>query len=618
MMNTKLILALAGAAVLLPTVAAAQGGTCTMGTPCVGGTPTLPQIPLPGAYGQSVVELHVGPVLTTGVQDGVALTDTGSLVVVRSPMFAAAVQRVATDVVDFAATTPEAGRRAFVVTVGPDGLRLGELSAGGVGTLGATLEFANVLDEGTWSGATKVDVVEQDGVLYIAGSSESQLCRATYEPESAVYTAYDDWRCPSDIEFLALAELSSAKAGPELVWGTSALLSLHGEFEAQDLPTAFKSVPALYGTFLAVDRIPFGADVRDSLGVIERAATTDVFREVIDGVESAPMPTAHLRIVDMAYGSVGISAGCTSNCAPTDAMVAAIGGENLIFQGLPQVAGAVPFAFLLNEPSAFDLASLLCNAAVTQPRTALGDLDGDGDGDVLYSALVNGVAQFVALENTCSVNDPNLAENVSVNTITASFAPDSNGTSVDVGITASVRMPPDWTSPPSHLRVRIYTRRYILEPVGLSNPLHQDPVSPILWYDRDIPLTSLLCPGAWGPGYSCAVPVDIPVTPLPMNYLQPSEELTADECLLYFELTPVLHGDLGAVLSAPQTFWVGSENLGLMHQLICIREPDEFSADLGACAQGSGTAGEPSWGAPLINELHRRKRIRPIGPPPPQ
>ncbi|MBL8804459.1 MAG: hypothetical protein JNN27_20855 [Planctomycetes bacterium] len=614
MLNTQLILALAGAACLLSTPAAAQGGTCTLGSPCVGGTPTLEPLALPSSYGQSVVKLHAGPMVTSGVQDGLALTNSGSLVVIRSPLLAAGVHRVATDVVDFAATTPGAGQRAFVVAIGPEGLRLGELTAGGEDTLGATLDFSNVLDVGTWSSASNVDVIEQEGVLFIVGSAESKLCRATYNIESTEYLAYDDWLCPSQIEFLAVAELSPAKAGPEVVWGTGAQLSLLGDFEAQNLPSPFKSVPALFGTILSVKRIPFGADVRDSLGVVERAASTDVFREITDVVDSAPIATAHLRVADMAYGSVGLSAGCTSNCVPTDALVAAVGGENLIFQGMAQATGGFQFEFLPSQPSAFHMSSLLCNAAVTQTRVALGDLDGDGDGDVLYAALVNGAAQFVALENTCSVNDPNLAANVSVDTIGASFAPDSSGTAVDVGVTANVRMPPNWSVPPTHLRVRVYTRKYTLEPAGSPTPLQQDPVSPILWYDRDLLLTNTLCAGPWGVGYSCSVPVNIPWTDLPLNYLPPGDQLTTGNTLLYFELTPVQYGELGAVLSAPQTFWVGSVSVGLLNQLICVREPDEFSSSFGSCAPVN--PGGPSPGAPLINEIHRRKRIRPIGTPP--
>jgi hypothetical protein len=616
MMNTQLMLALAGAVCLLSSPSAAQGGTCTLGSPCVGGTPTLEPLALPSSYGQSVVKLHAGPILTTGVQDGLALTNSGSLVVVRSALFAAGVHRVATDVVDFAATTPGPGQRAFVVAIGPEGLRLGELKAGGEGTLGATLDFSNVIDAGTWGSATMVDVVEQQGVLFIVGCAGSKLCRATYNLESTEYLAYDDWISTPSIEFLAVAELSAASSGPEVAFGTGAHLSLHDRFDAPALPTAFKSVPALYGTFLSVKRIPSGADVRDSLGVVERAASTDVFREITDVVDSAPMATAHLRVTDMAYGSVGLSAGCTSNCAPTDALVAAVGGENLIFQGMAQAAGGFQFEFLPSQPSSFHMSSLLCNAAITQTRVALGDLDGDGDGDVLYAALVNGAAQFVALENSCSVNDPNLAANVVVNTIGATIVPDSSGTAIDVGITANVRMPPNWSVPPTHLRVRVYTRKYTLEPAGSPTPLPQSAVSPILWYDRDVLLTSTICAGPWGVGYSCAVPVNIPWTDLPLNYLPPGDQLTTGNTLLYFELTPVQYGELGAVLSAPQTFWVGSASIGLLNQLICVREPDEFSSSYGACAPVGGGPGGLSPGAPLINEIHRRKRIRPIGTPP--
>jgi hypothetical protein len=129
-------------------------------------------------------------------------------------------------------------------------------------------------------------------------------------------------------------------------------------------------------------------------------------------------------------------------------------------------------------------------------------------------------------------------------------------------------------------------------------------------------LTNTMCPGPWSAGYSCAVAVNIPMTDLPLNYLPPGDQLTTGNTLLYFELTPVQYGEMGAVLSAPQTFWVGAVGTALLTQLICLREPDDFSSSYGACAPTGGGPGSPSSGAPLINELHRRKRIRPIGTPP--
>lgn len=177
------------------------------------------------------------------------------------------------------------------------------------------------------------------------------------------------------------------------------------------------------------------------------------------------------------------------------------------------------------------------------------------------------------------MNDPNLTNNVDVDTDGVNFDPQGTATSVEVEITALVRQPTTWTAPPTHLRVRGYTRRYTLEPADSPRPLHQDPVSPIPWYDRDVPLTSQVCVGPWGPGYVCSVVVDIPAPQLTTDYLARSEQRTTANSLLYFELTPVQHGELGAVLSAPQTFCVGAVSSAFLTQLICIREPDETSAD---------------------------------------
>lgn len=233
-------------------------------------------------------------------------------------------------------------------------------------------------------------------------------------------------------------------------------------------------MPTLFGTFGAVERIPFGADVRDSIGVIKRAASTDVFREITEGPDSTPLATVYLRVADMAYGPVGLSTACTSNCVPTDALLAAVGGESLVFQSMAQTAGGTQFEFVPRQPSVFNMARLRSNAVITQMRAAPGDLDGDGDGDVLYAAPFKGETQFVAIECTGSVNDPNLTNNVDVDADGVKFDTQGPATSVEVEITALVRQPTTWTA-----------------------PLPQDSVSPILRYTRRVPLPSHACVGPW-------------------------------------------------------------------------------------------------------------------------
>jgi len=594
-MIRSLSLVLLGAAFLSAAPAGAQNA------PCAATGADLNEVALPSEYGTHVVKMRVGPVLEHGTNSVVALTDAGVLLLLRDAINSPALQPIAVGVTDFAIEAAPRGL-ARVFTVGLEGLKVSAITPGGDGTHGASLDFSSAVQTpDMWADATRIEVAHDAGWLQIVAAAGANLLRGQWSLDNDEFIELSPTSAQADIEFLALADLTTSP-GWELAFGTNALIELYESVDAESLPSPYGSVAPLLGSFIDVQRIPLGADVRDSLGLIERAAVTDVFRELSSTGMSAPIASGALRTSDVSYGAMDLAPGCTSNCLQTDLVLALTSGEMLVLNGQPQAAGGMQFGFDMFQLHYLNFAALLNDTTVSDTRTACGDLDGDGDGDLAYAALVGGVAKFVVVRNNCAVAESYTTPSAQITGPSAArFSVPATlvgATELRVALPVSVRKPSTFPAPPSHARVRMFTRKY-----DETRPAHlQDPVSPILWYDRMLPLS---CPNPFVAGDVCPLQIDTGDQPLPVDFLDPNEQLNADNTLIYVEITPLLEVGENEYLSALPTNWVGSFNTALVHALICVNEPDEFSGAFGCIG-----------GAPMINELHRRKRIRPIGTPP--
>jgi hypothetical protein len=563
----------------------------------------LNEVLLPPQYGTHVVKVRVGPVLTLGTNSVIALTDYGVLLLLRDAVNAATLLPIAMGVTDFAiASTPD--RLAHVLTVGDEGLKLGLATPGGDGTLGARLDFSTVaLAEGLWTGATRMDAAYDAGSLQIVAAGGTKLMRARWTLATQRFVEQNETVATGTIQFLALGDFAPS-AGLEVAFGTNSLLTLHASVDAATLPAPYGSAAPFLGSFLDVQRIPRGADQRDSLGLLERTATTDVFRELSSTGMSDPIASGALRASDISYGAMDLAPGCTSNCLQTDMALAMGDGEMLVLNGHPQAAGGMQFGFDGLQLHYLNVSALLDDETVSQTRAACGDLDGDGDGDVAYAAVIGGVARFVVIRNNCAVtaNEAVVPPTVQIVGSSASqiTVPSSliGSNKLRVALPVSVSKPATFQLPPSHIRVRMFTRRY--EELAPAN--EQDPVSPVLWLERTLTLT---CPTPFGATSVCTAQIDTGEQFLPVDFLNPTEELSAENTLIYVEITPLLEVSEEEFLAGLPTNWVGSYNRSLLVALICQNEIDDFSSTF-AC----------HGGAPLINELHRRKRIRPVGTPP--
>jgi hypothetical protein len=596
-MLRSLPLALLGAAFVCNASASAQTG------PCAVTAADLNQIVLPVSGGAHVVKMRVGPVLTLGTNSVIALTSDGVLWLVRDAINAPVLVEIAEGVTDFAIAPTPAGL-AHVLTVGVAGLKRGALTSGGDGTLGALVDFSETpLAQDQWSDATRIDAAYDAGSIEIVASAATKILRARWTPATEQFVEQDPTTSEGPVQFLALADLTSDD-GLELAIGSNALIALHGSRDGATLPDPYGSATPLLGSFIDVQRIPRGADTLDSLGLLERATVTDVFRELSSTGMSAPIASGGLRAGDISFGAMDLAPGCTSNCLQTDMALAMTDGEMLILNGHPQAAGGMQFAFDAAQLHYLNFATLLNAALVSHTRIACGDLDGDGDGDLAYAAVVDGVAKFVVVNNNCALSANETVSQPTVE-IVGSTTPHlsvpsslTGATELRVAVQVAVSKPSTFPLPPSQVRVRMFTRKYD----ALTPANQQDPISPFLWFDRTLLLS---CPSPFGPTSVCPLLIDTGDQPLPVDFLDPGEQLNADNTLIYVEVTPQLEVSEGVFLSGLPTNWVGSFKRELLVALICQNELDEFSSTF-ACHVG----------APLINEIHRRKRIRPIGTPP--
>jgi len=606
LMRTNLLAALAGALTFFPTAATAQS-LCTVTDA------NMVKIPLPEAYGDTVIKLRAGPVLGAGRNDLVALTNSGALLLVRDGTAAESVVFLADEISDFAIATV-VDQRAVVVAIGVNGLSIGAYHSSS--SVGQTLKFTNVSGTSNWGLATQIDAASEHGIVQIAAAQGATLLRATFTPTNQAFVQLAPATVPAPIEFLAVADFY-ADAGVEVAVGSSSLLHFYKGLSSPTLAVAANPLaPLPTASFIDVQRIPKGADARDSLGVLQSHPATDVFYEVTDAIDSqtgapapsAPIASGGLRHAAIAYGPIGLAPNCVSNCTPTDLVFVATTSDTILFQGDPQLAGGMQFSYDASQLSALNLGALVGQGTPSGLRVAAGDLDGDGDGDLAYAAEFgstgNRMAQFVLVLNHCAVLQTNdEAEVFCVDAVT-----DGGGASPApaVRVTVGVRIPtpPTFPQPPNRAQVTIYVREYS-DTSGATNP----PISPVVLLSAKHDVAAPVAPDLRG-----TLNLQTGDLPLPAPWLSPGGTLPLNDnqVLLYVQVTPILELP-GVDMYGQSINFVGSTNAGLLTAL-CDELPVDELYDY--CDNDASLRCNGQDGAPLINELHRRKRIRPIGTPP--
>lgn len=594
MLNTKIVFR---AATLVGScaVAAAQ-------TPCAVTSSQVLSVPTITDLGGPVTKLRAGQVLTRGVNELLALQGS-TLVMVRDALSAPKQLVLAEDVVDFAVLPPLDGL-SRVLVVGAAGLRVSKTSDAGA-EIGQTLDLRQVVST-EWAEVTALDVAESGGGVHLIGAAGSQLRRAKLVDGSLV--AQSTLALASEILQVAIADASSVEGLEAAVRCADGL-----HFYKQGGSVPYLSIPTpTAGEFLAVDRIPRGAGTLDSFGVWGRIPGTDFFQELVGTQLSAAIVGGPgLLHGDVSYGALGIQFAPQLSTLETDMVVATQDNQIVALHGVPQTTPGLPFVL---EPGEFSIHSLhdwLGDIDIAGVRVACGDFDGDGDGDL---ALVNNAAEggaFAFVRNDCSYADSQAL----VSPYAApDLTPDSSSTPGEMGVLKSleVRQPPIFNgAQPTHVRVRVFVREYYQDlPLGMQT---QAEICPEVWWESrpaDLLVAHSPLLGSSAPYHTVLDIVN--TTQLPPSTLgSPPPQLTTSNVIAYFEFVPLIKASDGTVVQrANATVWVGavSPSMGLVAELICEDEPDEFTP-LFPCATFTGEdTGQ------LITEMHRRKVIRPIAP----
>lgn len=594
MLNTKRI-ALAGALALLSTAAAAQ-------TPCTVAPGAAHVVELPEELTGLATKLRTAPVFTPGVHELLALVDT-RLILVRDAMSAPRPIVLAENVRDFT-TVAQLGGRSRVVVVGDEGLRLSEVVDFANPEEGKTLEFSAIGEDPLWAEVTILEAAGPAGNVHVVGAAESKVSHGLLADNGA-FVELETIQVGNSVAFLAVADAHS-RAGAEIAVGKSTRIDFFFQsYNVGEPVLPYMSVTAVSDGFTHVKRIPLGADARDSFGLNQRTAATDIFFEVAGTSISDPIYGAHVRVNDVSFAPIGISFNPLVTLQ-TDLVIASQAGELVALHGTPQGAPGIPFVFDFAQFTAVQISSLIEGGSVADARVACGDLDGDGDGDFAVANNYGGGASFILLRNDCSTREP-VGEPVIAVKIDAADEGGGGSWTPYVGVEADlqVRQPPIFNgSAPTHVRVKVYIREYY---EGVPGNL-QAPVSPETWFDQELdvePDTSANPPAPFKARLEIS-----PITYLPTSLSAPHAQLDTGNTLVYFELVPLRKDPVTGVViqRANATVWVASENNALLCELLCASEPDEFSYlyDCTGCLQEDG--------GHLITEVHRRKVIRPIPP----
>jgi hypothetical protein len=585
--------ALAGALFLLssaPTAFAAQG--------CGPDSDQIVSVPWPQECGGVPTKMAAGALFEPNGMQLLVLSD-GVLSMVRDPLSAPRAIVLAESVIDFV-VLPTVGGVSRVAFVSEAGLHLSSIVSGG-DSQGLTLGFSLLETDAEWGAVTLLDAAADGSNVQIVGARGATVLRGKLS-DNGDFEAGVTLELGFTVTHLAAADAHS-NSGVEVAAGDAYSLGFY--FEDSSGESYVTPIVSTVG-FVQVARIPNGADVRDSLAVIDRTSTSDILRELVEGTFSDPIGSGGLQVSHAAYHPVGIAAVSPFAVGPTDMLFASTGGDFMALHGIPQVGVYAPFAFDMSRWALLDLETPLGEAPLTSVF-ALADFDSDGDGD-LAVFVEGGDGNFIAfVENHCEI-DSATASVLAVNPETSPYS--SGGTSsfnssdeLGVDLTLEVRQPPVFDGEiPTHVQVKIYVREYY----SYSSPPYpiQPDVLPDVWWEDILVVT----PGTTTPEVTPHTAV-LQFEPLLLPMSAEPEQLNSDNTILYFELIPQRRTGTGSGAQSGEliqrgnpTIWVGSANEDLMRQLICNQEPDEFSE--GYC-NNTG---------PHVTYVHRHKVIRYIPP----
>ncbi len=592
--------ALAGAFLVL-----SSASTASAAQSCALDADNLHTVPWPEEFGGAPDKMASGALFEPNGMQLLALSN-GVLSMVRDPLSTPRAIALAESVVDFTVLPPVDGV-SKVAFVNENGLHLSSIApcGDGEGDEGSTLEFSLLDTAAEWTVVTLLDSAAEGSNVQIVGACGQSVLRGKFSEEWE-FSEGVTLGLSFTVTHLAAADAHS-NGGVEVAAGDAYSIG----FYFQDSSSQSYVTPILAPTgFLQVARIPLGADVRDSFGILERHATTDSLRELVETTFSDPIYSGGLQVSSVDFGAIGTQTVVPFVLGPTDMVFSTTSGDFMALHGVPQLGSGMPFSFDFYNWALLDLASNLEGALLTS-TFSVADFDGDGDGDLAVWGDDEG-NEFVALvRNDCNVaqpaptvemlaphSDPFLIDNGGGSSITGE--PD-----LGVDVTLEVRQPPVFDGAiPTHVQVKIYVREYHYA-AGPPYPI-QPEVSPDVWWEDILVVT----PGTTTPTVTphTAELLFAPVQ-LPMSLGAEPEQLYAENTLIYLELVPQIRTGTGSgaqsgslVQRANATIWVGSANEQLMDQLICEQEFDEFS---GPYCTDTG---------PHVTYVHRRKVVRYIPP----
>ncbi|MEY2746253.1 MAG: hypothetical protein RL112_1295 [Planctomycetota bacterium] len=545
----------------------------------------------PTLYSQAGFQKARSACLFAPGTDDLLVLAGGDLVLVRDPLVAPRFVGLVSGVRDFA-VLPGAGGLARVAIVGAQGLWL-STTRDGLET-GPALAFDEQVPLSGWEEVELLDAAGASDGWTIVGAGPSGLLRAHKPKDSEVVERLEQIELPFAVVHLAAGDALAA-GGVEFAVASCSQAAFFDATGAQYLGRSTA------GNFVDLERIPGGADARDSFGLASRHAQGDLLEEIVGGAAMAPVHGGDLRIQDLSYGQAGPGWPATT-LQRADLLLATTSGHMVVLHGTPQVAGATTFDWNAALWTVVPLPSGPLPAWPSQACVAAGDFDGDGDGDLAVAGALGGAGWVALVRNDMAQPErpTALVQFVGIAGTTPELLRATGGGEVGVDALLSIARPTTFgAQAPNKVRVRIYTREYDPAVVG-----PRPDVSSAIWHDQ----TCDVFPDPLNPDLFLA-PVVVPPKALPDGTQGPLDPTTT---LLYFELIPQLWQGGTMVMRASASIHVAAGDANLLAQVVCVDEPDEYSVGSSLCDPSS------TGGAPIFTDTHRRRVLRRIPPLPPQ